>query len=171
MKIPIPALLCPVPLLLFVVLWFFVWRSKRGAGSFFFDAQDFFAMHNRPVGRELPRSAESGTFEAILKHYIGVTQLIITVAAASIAFGGSSQSGALIAGAKLSLAYSILFGVLFCAFLLFRYDEYGQDVNSYTARWYSLVIALGVCCLLWFIFGYLVWALGAVYFNPSMPRR
>ena len=39
-----------------------------------------------------PSRAETATFEPMLKHYIGVTQLLVTIPAASIAFGGGSGS-------------------------------------------------------------------------------
>jgi len=69
----------------------------------------------------------------MLKHYIGVAQLLITVAAASIAFGGDKNPRPviLIVVAKLFLAWSVFYGVLFCASVLYRYDEYTQNVKSY----------------------------------------
>jgi hypothetical protein len=60
----------------------------------------------------------------------------------------------------LLLAWSIVFGVLFCAFLLWRYDEYGQDMKSYTLGWYSTIFALGFSCLTCFMLGYLAWGWG-----------
>jgi len=96
----------------------------------------------------------------MLKHYIGVTQLLVTVAAASIAFGNSSAANhgsPPITDAKLLLAWSIFYGVAFCAALLWRYDEYTQDMRSYTLRWYSTIFALGFSSLLCFIGGYLLW--------------
>jgi hypothetical protein len=85
----------------------------------------------------------------------------VTVAAASIAFGGSGQNPSLlIAIAKLLLAWSIFFGVLFCAVLLWRYDEYAQNVKSYTPFWYSTVFALGFSSLACCMFGYLAWGWG-----------
>lgn len=100
----------------------------------------------------------------MLKHYVGVTQLLVTVAAASIAFGANNnpRPATAIGIAKLLLAWSIFDGVLFCALLLWRYDEYTQDVKSYTLAWYSVVFALGFSSLTCFIFGYLVWGFGLV---------
>ena len=57
--------------------------------------------------------------------------------------------------AKLLLAWSIFYGVLFCALLLWRYDEYAQDMASYTLGWYSTIFALGFSCLICFMCGYL----------------
>jgi len=41
---------------------------------------------------QLSQLGEEATFKPMLKHYIGVTQLLVTVAAASIAFGGNNQN-------------------------------------------------------------------------------
>lgn len=109
-------------------------------------------------------SAQKGTFEPLLKHYITVTQLLITVAAASIAFGGNqAPTQYAISVAKLFLAFAILYGVLFCAFVLYRYDEYTQDVESYTRFWYSTVESLGFACLSCFILGYACWAFSSIW--------
>ena len=87
---------------------------------------------------------------------------LLTVAAASIAFGGdkSPQGVQRIVVAKLILAWSIFYGVLFCAFVLYRYDEYTQDVKSYTRWWYSTVESLAFASLVCFVAGYLVWGWG-----------
>jgi NADH dehydrogenase FAD-containing subunit len=45
----------------------------------------------------------------------------------------------------------------FCALLLWLYDEYSQDMRSYTLGWYSTLFALGFSSLLCFMFGYLLW--------------
>lgn len=139
--------------------WTTFYLLHRHAGYFFFDPQDCF--QNNPESRKFPLSAKSATFEPFLKHYIGVTQLLVTVAAASIAFGGSGQNAnPLIVIAKLLLAWSIFFGVTFCALLLWRYDEYGQDMTSYTKVWYSTIFAFGFSSLVSFMFGYLSWGWG-----------
>jgi hypothetical protein len=149
-----------VALVVFAVLWTWMWLSRKGAKYVFFDPQD--CVHFGGQGRQFPLSAAKTTFEPMLKHYIGVTQLLVTVAAASIAFGGDKNLKApvLVVLAKSLLAWSIFYGLLFCAFLLYRYDEYTQDRTSYTRRWYSTVEALGFSTLLCFILGYLVWAWG-----------
>lgn len=149
--------------IVFAVFWSIFWSSyyfsPRCGCFFFFDPQDSFRVNSE--NRAFPASAKTATFEPMLKHYIGVTQLLVTIAAASIAFGGSSQS---LAGpiviAKLLLAWSIFYGVLFCALLLWRYDEYGQDMKTYTLAWYSTIFALGFSCLTCFMFGYLAWGWG-----------
>ena len=140
------------------VFWSVFWFSHRH-GYFFFDPQDCFRA--KPEGRVFPASAETATFEPMLKHYIGVTQLLVMVAAASIAFGGSGPTlGTPIVIAKLLLAWSIFYGVLFCALLLWRYDEYAQDMESYTLGWYSTVFGFGFSSLTCFMFGYLAWGWG-----------
>ena len=145
-------------LAVFGVFWSIFWFSHQ-RGKFYFDPQDCF--NDKTEGRVLPASAQTATFEPFLKHYIGVTQLLVTVAAASIAFGGNNQSfGTAIVFAKLLLAWSIFYGVLFCALLLWRYDEYAQDMKSYTLGWYSTIFALGFSCLICFMCGYLSWGWG-----------
>jgi hypothetical protein len=134
----------------------FYWTHTR-TGHFFFDPQDC-AASEQPT-RQFPLSAKSATFEPLLKHYIGVTQLVFTISAASIAFGGT-QGRDLIVIAKLALAWSILYGILFCALLLWRYDEYIQDVTSYTPRWYSTIFACAFSSLTCFCVGFFLWSLG-----------
>src|ERR1700751_5709729 len=98
--------------------WFPLLHNK---GYFYFDPQDCFLA--KPADRVLPESAKNATFEPMLKHFIGVTQLLVTVAAASIAFGGVNHAPSPVVIAKLLLAWSIFDGVVFCALLLYRYDE------------------------------------------------
>jgi hypothetical protein len=140
------------------LIWMYFWLSHRGARYVYFDAQDF-AKYEGGGGRKLPVSAATGTFEPLLKHYIDVTKLLVTIAAASITFGGTHDVRTGIFAAKLILAFSILYGVLFCAAVLYMYDEYGQNVEVYTRFWYSSVESLGFATLLTFFIGYLVWAL------------
>jgi hypothetical protein len=129
----------------------------RKEGYYYFDSQDF--LHFEQGGnRELPKSAETGTFEPHLKNYIEVTKLLITVSAASIAFGGTQIGCNSASLAKIVLAFSILYGVLFAALMQYRYEEYAQNVRSYTRTWYSIIEALGVSCLICFIAGYFFWA-------------
>jgi hypothetical protein len=146
----------------FLVFWFF-WIPFfviNRPGPFFFDPQDTFRAN--PKNPKLPASAEKGTFGPLLGHYIDVVKLLVTVAAASIAFGGDKglKTAVLIAAAKLVLAWSVFYGVMFCAILLYRYDEYAQDINSYTIGWYSSVFALGFASLLCFVAGYFLWGWG-----------
>jgi hypothetical protein len=134
----------------------FYWTHPR-TGYFFFDPQDCVAAAQE---RKFPLSAKNATFEPLLKHYIGITQLLLTVSAACIAFGGNTQPNTKILIAKLILAWSICYGIFFCAELLWRYDEYGQDVTSLTPRWYSTIFACGFSSLTCFFVAYLVWSFG-----------
>lgn len=146
-------------LIVFGLFWSIFWFSHERGHFFYFDPQDSFRAN--PTGRVFPISAQTATFEPMLKHYIGVTQLLVTISAASIAFGGNGQSPTTpIVIAKLLLAWSILYGVIFCALLLWRYDEYAQDMRSYTLGWYATVFAFGFSCLTCFAAGYVAWGWG-----------
>lgn len=150
----------------FASWWADFWYTHRSTQHFFFDPQDDFDAARRAPGegdRIFPKAAETATFEPMLKHYIGVTQLLVTIAAASIAFGGNNghltpSTG--VAIAKALLAWSVFYGVLFCALLLWRYDEYSQNMKSYTLPWHSTVFASGFSSLTFFIVGFVVWSLG-----------
>lgn len=157
---PIPLSLWPIAgcILLFVFLLLAFWRSNRGSSSFYFDPQDF-AKYEEGGGRELPVAAKNMTFAPLLENYIGVMKLLITVAAASIAFGSTSPPKTGVFIAKIILAFSILYGVVFTGLLQFFYDEYTQNVRAYTRLRYSLIEALGFSSLVCFIAGYFVWAL------------
>lgn len=147
-------------LVIFLVLWNWFWRSHSGAAFVYFDPQDCVKFCKEQ--RQYPIAAEKATFEPMLKHYIGVTQLLVTVAAASIAFSGdkTSRPVLLILIAKSLLAWSIFYGLLFCASVLYRYDEYTQDITSYTRWWYSTVESFGFSTIVCFMFGYLAWGWG-----------
>jgi hypothetical protein len=145
---------------IFVLWWNVFWLTHRGERHFYFDPQDEF---HAPGGRSrvFPKAAETATFEPMLKHYIGVTQLLVTIAAASIAFGGQAATSSIgIAIAKLLLAWSVFYGVLYCALLLWRYDEYTQNMESYTLPWHSTVFACGFSSLTFFTFGFVLWGFG-----------
>jgi hypothetical protein len=125
--------------------------------SVYFDAQDF-VEYEGGGGRELLLSARTGTFAPLLGNYIDVVKLLITVAAASIAFGGGQNPPKPVLIAKIVLAFSILYGVAFAALLQFFYDDYCQNVRCYTPFRYSLIQSLGFSTLACFIGGYFVWA-------------
>src|ERR1700735_4521664 len=141
--------------LIYVAIWLRFWRLNRGR-FYFFDAQDI-ATGGDAGGPKLLVSASTGTFAPMLKNYLDVTRLVITLAAASITFGGINSGLQGIFAAKITLAFSILFGVLFCAFVLYRYDEYAQDVRSYTRFWYCTVETFAFSTLISFFIGYGLW--------------
>jgi hypothetical protein len=131
--------------------------ENRGSNYIYFDAQDYATYEAENLGdRKLPIKKDS-TFEPMLKNYIEVMKLLITVAAASVAFGDQHPKLGIII-AKIILAFSILYGVLFCALLQFFYEVYTQNVKSYSPLKYSSIQALGFSALICFISGYLVWA-------------
>jgi hypothetical protein len=146
-------------LLMFTAMFLIFRKKLKGIRNVYFDAQDFL-HYEGGGGRELPISAPTGTFAPLVKSYIGITEILITVSAASIAFGGGHDQAISVYFAKVCLAFSILFGVLFCSTMLYRYEEYNQDVRSYTPFWYAIVESSGFTCLACFFVGYFVWALG-----------
>lgn len=148
------AIIC---LFFFSTLWGCLWNAFRKGNYYYFDAQDF-AAYESGGRRKLPVSAQTGTFTPLLKGYLGVTKLLITVAAASIAFGTDKNAALGIFLAKIILAFAILYGTLFAALLQFFYEEYAQNVQSYKPWRYTLVQALGFSALVSFFVGYLVWA-------------
>jgi hypothetical protein len=138
-------------------VWLYFWRANV-QGYFYFDAQDL-VKNERGIERNLPMSASAGNFEPLLSHYIDVTKLLITLAAASITFGSNPNKDILIFVAKLVLAFSIVCGVLFCALVLYLYDEYTQNVEVLTRFRYCTLEALGFTTLISFFLGYIAWAL------------
>jgi heme/copper-type cytochrome/quinol oxidase subunit 3 len=141
---------------LFGGIWLTFWKVNRGR-CYYFDAQDTFIDDGQH--RNLPLSAKTGTFAENLKNYIDLTKLLITISAAAITFAGTTSPSKGIFAAKMVLAFSILFGISFCAFMLYRYDEYNQNVHSYTKGWYCTVESLGFSTLISFFAGFLVWAI------------
>lgn len=142
--------------LFFVLLLIMFRRWSIGVNHYYFDPKDFAHFENGG-GRTLPLSAPDTTFEAHLKNYLDVMKLLVTVSAASIAFGAPNpRTGILVA--KLVLAFSILYGVVFTGLLQYYYDEYTQNVKSYNVWRYAVIRALGFSALACFVFGYLVWA-------------
>jgi hypothetical protein len=154
----IPAWAWPIVgcLSLFAILFVFFLLCGRGSRSFYFDPQDYAYYEKENLGqRKLPIAAmeKASTFAPLLEGYVGVAKLIITLAAASIAFGGSQNSKPGVLLAKIVLAFSILYGVTFTALLQYFYDEYTQDVNSYVPLRYALIQALGFSTLACFVMG------------------
>jgi hypothetical protein len=155
LHIPIPAW-ASIGCLSIFLIFFVPFRVLNRPGPFWFDPQD--AFRRDPHNTKFPKSAETATFGIFLTNYIDVMKLLITVAAASIAFGGNPHVAWQIVVAKSVLAWSILYGILFSSLLLYRYDEYAQDVRSYTANWYASIFALGFGSLICFIVGFMFWS-------------
>jgi len=110
------------------------------------------------LNRPLPKASATATFAPHLKAYVSVTKLLITVAAASIAFGGSNTADLGVHVAKIILAFSILYGTVFAALLQFFYEQYAHDLRYYVPLKYGLIQGLGFSALVCFISGYFVWA-------------
>ena len=72
-----------------LAFWLFwtPFRLLNRGQSYYFDPQDAFKAD--PLNTRFPKSAETGTFAVFLATYIDVMKLLVTVAAASIAFGGN----------------------------------------------------------------------------------
>ena len=157
LRIPLgfwPAITC---LLFFLCLMlYFLWVNRKSQ-SFYFDPKDVH-HYEQGGGRELPIAAKDSTFEPHLKNYIDVMKLLVTIAAASIAFGGTQNATSGVRIAKSILAFSILYGVVFSGLLQFFYEQYAQDVRAYTRVRYSVITALGFSALVCFIVGYFFWA-------------
>src|SRR5436305_1031952 len=88
--IAIPFWFWPVisSVLLFLLIAAVVFFIQRHASYIYFDPQDF-ATFEGGGNRKLPVAASTATFAPHLQTYVQVTSLLITVAAASIAFGTS----------------------------------------------------------------------------------
>jgi hypothetical protein len=74
---------------LFGSIWLTFWKINRGR-CYYFDAQDLIKYQDQG-SRQLPQSAETGTFAENLKNYIDLTKLLITISAAAITFGGTTS--------------------------------------------------------------------------------
>jgi hypothetical protein len=146
-------------LVLFVTVWLILWLLNRRYSHLYFDSQDYFTYGNKE-GHLPPASTETKSFAPLIPHYLGVFKILITVAAASITFGGNPAGVGAISAAKIILAFSILYGVFFCASMLYMYDEYSQNVQAYARRWYCTVEGFGFSSVICFGFGYAVWAYG-----------
>ena len=108
----------------------------------------------------MPRESKEATFEPILKQYMGLAKILITLAAASISFGGldSNKITLGVGIAKILLALSIAFGLFFCLLCIKFYEDYLQDLKSYTAIRAAFVESCGLSSVIFFFVGYVVWA-------------
>jgi hypothetical protein len=103
---PVLAVSSGTALSVFAVFWSgFAFISRHKRVGFFLNPQDSYA-EGQP-GREFPLSAKQGTFEPLLKYYIGVAQLVFTVAAGSIA-GRIKQSASAGSSARGEAGFSMV---------------------------------------------------------------
>lgn len=103
-----------------------------------------------------------GSFEPRLLNYIHVAQTIIGLATGSIVLlAGSSvfKSGGQLpwfyASPLVVLGFSVVYAVLFLAFLVFFYEGFLHNENSYTRGRYMLNNVLGFSSLISFAVGYI----------------
>jgi hypothetical protein len=131
---------------LFFILWLIIeWGEKREA------------FHFDPHG-------EKGTFEPLLANYLDIAKVVIGLASGSIvllvgstAFRSAGRLPASFASPLFLLAFSILYGVVFMAFMMLQYEGYRhrEGDSTYSRRRYALNQAFGFSCLLCFCIGYL----------------
>jgi hypothetical protein len=143
-----------------VLLGWVLWK-RRKADHVFFNAQDYAAHARRDHNpnappKQFPIASDTATFEPLLKQYVDVAKFLITIAAATIGFAGFQDVA--VDTAKLLLAFSIGFGLLFCVLVTVFYEDYLHDLTSYKPFKCALVESLGVSSLLCFGIGYFYWA-------------
>jgi hypothetical protein len=144
-----------------VVLFAWMLWKRRDADHVFFNAQDYAAHSRRNQNpgtppKQFPMASSTATFEPLLRQYVDVAKFLITIAAATIGFAGFKDAD--VDTAKLFLAFSIAFGLLFCVLVTLYYEDYLHDLTSYKPFKCALVESLGVSSLLCFAIGYFYWA-------------
>lgn len=104
---------------------------------------------------------ESGEFEKRLTSYIDISKFILGLASGSIVLlvGSSALRKAeslptYFASPLFLLALSILYGILFMAFLTTNYEAYRHKTYDYTKFKYTRNAALGYSSLFCFCIGY-----------------
>lgn len=121
-------------------------------------------MEERRVPKKaLPEESSTATCEPLISQYTGVVKVMIGLAAASISFGGLATTGANATNpnvfiAKMLLAFSIGFGLLFSITMINFYENYLHDLESYSPNKISLVEASGLTSVVCFALGYGYWA-------------
>ncbi len=142
----------------FGVLLLYHRANSAGTGPRFvyFNPQDYF---NSSPEIPLPAEAEKATFKPFIAQYTGLAKITIGLAAASISFGGISTKTVYIDTAKMLLAFSIAFGVLFCVLMISFYENYLHGLQSYKPYKCALTEASGLTSLACFALGYGYWAL------------
>jgi hypothetical protein len=154
---------CGISLLIELLFWPLLWFGYRTGDDgcrveyVYFNPQDWQVSARRAIATRLPIESQIATFGPLLKQYIGVTKLLVTVAAASISFATAHNSAGIYC-AKLFLAWSIAYGLMFCITAVYCYESYLHNLESYKPRWAATVESLGVSSLFCFLIGYGVWA-------------
>jgi hypothetical protein len=145
--------------MLFVVAPAHTKISGKKASHVFFNAQDWFASDTaKDLQVKFPKQSETATFAPFVEQYIGIVKVIIGLAAASISFGGLQVTSSSIYTAKLLLAYSIAFAVVFSVTMVNFYENYLHDLASYKPWKAIFVESCGLSSLFTFALGYWYWA-------------
>jgi hypothetical protein len=144
----------------FVTLFVYLYLAYRGPKDkrtthIFFNPQDY--ARARP-DRPFPEYSKQATFDPFITQYTGMAKVVIALAAASISFGGLSTTDTNIFTAKMLLAYSIAFSLIFCISVINFYENYLHDLKSYTPIKIAFVESSGLTCLVCFALGYGYWA-------------
>ena len=146
--------LLAAPLTVLVFLYVLI-LIRLGTGTYALDPQD--AGTGKSKGR--------GTFEPHNRNYMELAKLVIGLGSASIAalaiffFKADDAVHGLrryIASPLIFFAATVVYGVAFIGLLVWRYEKYCHDSNSYTSRWYALVAALGASMMVSLALGYAV---------------
>jgi len=106
----------------------------------------------------VPEFAKVANFDSFITQYTGMAKVMIGLAAASISFGGLNTTNSNVFAAKMLLAYSIAFGLLFCISAINFYENYLHDLGSYTPFKCALVESFGLTSMFCFTLGYVYWA-------------
>jgi hypothetical protein len=150
-----------------------VGRRHKKPKIVFFSPQHYWhylKSKNQNLENKLPPESEKETFLPLLKQYFSLPKLLISIAAASIGFGGIYGQNNGIYHAKFYLAGSIASGLLFSFLCLYFYESY-QHGNDYTIWKATLVEWVGVTCLVCFAFGYFAWALNLKPADAKSPAK
>jgi len=143
-----------VEVTLFLILRFITYRRDS---FLYFDPSDF---HLYGVNKtNIPKSSETATFEPVMKQYFDLAKVLVTIAGASIVFGGLDLSNVGVYQAKLFLAFSVACCLIFCLACLNFYETYTHDYTSYKPWKVSVVESFGVSGVLFFFTGYVWWAI------------
>lgn len=139
----------------FFVFLLILWLVYRGSSPIYFNPQDYAKAHPE---KELPEHSKGATFDLFITQYTGMAKVMIGLAAASISFGGLNANYTNVFTAKMLLAYSIAFSLIFCITGINFYENYLHGLRSYIPIKIALVEASGVTSIVCFALGYGYWA-------------
>ena len=117
--------------------------------------------------KKVPESSKATTFEPMMRQYFDLAKVLVSIAGASIVFGGLDTMNVGVYHAKLFLAFSVACCLIFCLSCLKFYEDYTHDYTSYTPWKVAFVESFGVSGVVFFFSGYVWWALNL---HPSAPK-